>query len=84
MQPAPLVTYIRVSTSGQSRSGLGINAQRHTLAQFAKTEGFEIAREFVEVEKGLGCTGPPPSAQGCSGCRSENSDAMSRSPSSTA
>jgi DNA invertase Pin-like site-specific DNA recombinase len=54
MQPAPLITYIRVSTSGQGRSGLGIEAQRHTLAQFARAEGFEIAREFVEVETGKG------------------------------
>src|SRR4029077_9917219 len=54
MQPAPLITYIRVSTSGQGRSGLGIEAQRHALAQFARAEGFEIAREFVEVETGKG------------------------------
>ena len=54
MQTAPLVTYIRVSTSGQGRSGLGIQAQRHALAQFAQAEGFEVAREFVEVETGKG------------------------------
>jgi DNA invertase Pin-like site-specific DNA recombinase len=49
-----LVTYIRVSTSGQGRSGLGIEAQRHALAQFGQAEGFEVAREFVEVETGKG------------------------------
>jgi DNA invertase Pin-like site-specific DNA recombinase len=54
MQPAPFITYIRVSTSGQGRSGLGIEAQRHALAQFARAEGFEVAREFVEVETGKG------------------------------
>ena len=54
MQTTPLVTYIRVSTSGQGRSGLGIEAQRHALAQFAKAEGFEVAREFVEMETGKG------------------------------
>src|SRR6516165_9832167 len=48
------VTYIRVSTSQQGRSGLGIEAQRAALVQFAKAEGFEIAREFVEVETGKG------------------------------
>src|SRR6516165_3800630 len=48
------VTYIRVSTSQQGRSGLGIEAQRAGLAQFAKAEGFEIAREFIEVETGKG------------------------------
>lgn len=52
--PAPLITYIRVSTSGQGRSGLGIEAQRQTLAHFASSEGYEVAREFVEVETGKG------------------------------
>jgi DNA invertase Pin-like site-specific DNA recombinase len=50
----PVVTYVRVSTSSQGRSGLGIEAQRHTLGQFAKAEGFEVVREFVEVETGKG------------------------------
>jgi len=55
MQAAPsVVTYVRVSTSGQGRSGLGIEAQRHALGQFAKAEGFEVVREFVEVETGKG------------------------------
>src|SRR5580700_10670370 len=49
-----LISYIRVSTSQQGRSGLGIEAQRHTLAQFASGEGFEVVREFVEVETGKG------------------------------
>jgi DNA invertase Pin-like site-specific DNA recombinase len=50
----PLVSYIRVSTSQQARSGLGIEAQREGLAWFADTEGFEIVAEFVEVETGKG------------------------------
>ena len=49
-----LITYIRVSTSQQGRSGLGIEAQRQALAHFAKSEGFTITREFVEVETGKG------------------------------
>jgi DNA invertase Pin-like site-specific DNA recombinase len=49
-----LVTYLRVSTGKQGRSGLGIEAQREALARFALAEGFEIAREFVEVETGKG------------------------------
>jgi DNA invertase Pin-like site-specific DNA recombinase len=43
-----------VSTSQQGRSGLGIEAQRQTLRQFAQAEGFEVVREFVEVETGKG------------------------------
>jgi DNA invertase Pin-like site-specific DNA recombinase len=49
-----LIGYVRVSSSKQGRSGLGIEAQREALARFAKSEGFEIAREYVEVETGKG------------------------------
>jgi DNA invertase Pin-like site-specific DNA recombinase len=49
-----VITYIRVSTSQQGRSGLGIEAQRQTLGHFAQAEGFTVAREFVEVETGKG------------------------------
>jgi DNA invertase Pin-like site-specific DNA recombinase len=45
---------VRVSTSQQGRSGLGIEAQREALARFAGGEGFEIVAEFVEVETGKG------------------------------
>jgi DNA invertase Pin-like site-specific DNA recombinase len=50
----PLITYIRVSTSQQGRSGLGIEAQRQALTHFAQAEGFAVSREFVEVETGKG------------------------------
>ena len=49
-----VVTYIRVSTAQQGRSGLGIEAQREALARFAEAEGCEILAEFVEVETGKG------------------------------
>ena len=51
---ASMITYIRVSTSQQGRSGFGIEAQRRALHQFAKAEGLELTREFVEVETGKG------------------------------
>jgi DNA invertase Pin-like site-specific DNA recombinase len=38
----------------QGRSGLGLEAQRAALARFAAAEGFEIGREFLEVETGKG------------------------------
>jgi DNA invertase Pin-like site-specific DNA recombinase len=50
----PLIAYVRVSTSQQGKSGLGIEAQQETLRRFAETEGFEIVRVFVEVETGKG------------------------------
>jgi DNA invertase Pin-like site-specific DNA recombinase len=50
----PIVSYIRVSTGKQGRSGLGIEAQREAIARFAATEGREVLAEFVEVETGKG------------------------------
>ena len=49
-----IVTYLRVSTQMQGRSGLGIEAQRHQLAAFAAAQNIAIAAEFVEVESGKG------------------------------
>jgi DNA invertase Pin-like site-specific DNA recombinase len=50
----PIISYIRVSTGKQGRSGLGIEAQREAIARFAATEGREVLAEFVEVETGKG------------------------------
>src|SRR5579863_10721523 len=50
----PLVSYVRVSTSQQGRSGLGIEAQREAIARFAKAECYEVQREFIEIETGKG------------------------------
>jgi DNA invertase Pin-like site-specific DNA recombinase len=48
------VAYYRVSTARQGRSGLGLEAQRETVVRFAAAGGFEITREFIEVETGKG------------------------------
>jgi DNA invertase Pin-like site-specific DNA recombinase len=50
----PVITYVRVSTAKQGRSGLGLEAQRAALVRFAEAEGFETAGEYVEVETGKG------------------------------
>ena len=49
-----IVGYIRVSTARQGKSGLGIEAQRATLARFAEAEGLQLVAEYVEVETGKG------------------------------
>ncbi len=49
-----VVTYVRVSTAQQGRSGLGIEAQRAALARFVEAEGCDALGEFVEVETGKG------------------------------
>lgn len=46
------VAYLRVSTDGQGRSGLGLEAQRATVGAHAATTGGLIVSEFVEVESG--------------------------------
>lgn len=46
------VSYLRVSTKGQERSGLGLEAQRAVIEYFAKVDSAEIVREFVESESG--------------------------------
>jgi DNA invertase Pin-like site-specific DNA recombinase len=50
----PLIAYVRVSTSKQGRSGLGLEAQQEALSRFADAEGFELVRTFIEVETGKG------------------------------
>lgn len=49
-----VVAYLRVSTQRQQRSGLGIEAQRATVARLAKAEGLTIIAEYVEAETGKG------------------------------
>jgi DNA invertase Pin-like site-specific DNA recombinase len=49
-----VVSYIRVSTNGQGKSGPGIEAQREAIARFCEAEGMTIGSEFVDVETGKG------------------------------
>ncbi len=48
------ISYIRVSTAQQGKSGLGIEAQRAAIVRFAETEGYTIMAEHVECETGKG------------------------------
>jgi DNA invertase Pin-like site-specific DNA recombinase len=47
------VSYLRVSTQRQGRSGLGLEAQRAAVAGFVAGRG-DLVREYVEVETGKG------------------------------
>jgi DNA invertase Pin-like site-specific DNA recombinase len=48
------VAYMRVSTTGQGKSGLRLEAQGEAIARFAAQEGFHIAHSFAEIETGKG------------------------------
>ena len=48
------VGYVRVSTSAQERSGLGLEAQRQAISDFAEREGLTVAQWFTEAESGAG------------------------------
>ena len=50
----PIISYLRVSTAKQGRSGLGLSAQRDANGRFANAEGFTIAEEYIETETGKG------------------------------
>jgi DNA invertase Pin-like site-specific DNA recombinase len=46
------VAYERVSTARQGTSGLGLEAQRKTIEDFARSRGAELIGRFTEVESG--------------------------------
>jgi len=48
------IAYLRVSTQGQERSGLGIEAQRAAIERFAAAESLLITAEYSEFETGKG------------------------------
>jgi DNA invertase Pin-like site-specific DNA recombinase len=46
------ISYLRVSTDRQGKSGLGIEAQRNTVAEYLNGGSWSLVKEFVEVESG--------------------------------
>lgn len=46
------VSYLRVSTGKQGRSGLGLEAQRRAVQAYLNGGQWEVVEEFVEVESG--------------------------------
>lgn len=54
MAEGKFVSYLRVSTEKQGRSGLGLEAQRAAVDQFLNGGRWHLLEEFVEVETGKG------------------------------
>ena len=46
------ISYLRVSTGRQGRSGLGLEAQRKAVEDFLNGGRWQLVKEFVEVESG--------------------------------
>jgi DNA invertase Pin-like site-specific DNA recombinase len=47
-----VITYYRVSTAAQGRSGLGLDAQREAVERYCRGRSCEVLDEFTEVESG--------------------------------
>ena len=52
MAKGRFVSYLRVSTDRQGRSGLGLEAQRKAVEDFLNGGRWELIAEFVEIESG--------------------------------
>ena len=50
--PPRFIAYERVSTARQGASGLGLEAQRHSIDAFAASRNAEVLARFTEVESG--------------------------------
>jgi DNA invertase Pin-like site-specific DNA recombinase len=54
MAEGKFVSYLRVSTDKQGKSGLGLEAQRAAVDQYLNGGRWKLLEEFVEVETGKG------------------------------
>lgn len=47
-----IISYLRVSTAKQGRSGLGLEAQRESIERYARQRSASVIETFTEVESG--------------------------------
>jgi hypothetical protein len=52
MAEGKFVSYLRVSTDKQGRSGLGLEAQRDAVSRYLNGGRWKLVAEYVEVESG--------------------------------
>ena len=53
------ISYIRVSTKGQERSGLSFDAQKAIIEHYTEIDKDEIIKEFIETESGKDISNRP-------------------------
>jgi DNA invertase Pin-like site-specific DNA recombinase len=63
------IAYYRVSTDKQGRSGLGLEAQRHAVAEYLNGGQWKLVKEFTEVESGKRDDNRPRLAEAFKACR---------------
>jgi DNA invertase Pin-like site-specific DNA recombinase len=63
------ICYQRVSTQRQGKSGLGLEAQRNSVAEFLNGGNWTLVKEFVEVESGKKADNRPELAKAIQACR---------------
>lgn len=51
MKTGKFISYIRVSTAGQVRSGLGLEAQQKAVTDYLNDGKWELIAEFKEVAR---------------------------------
>jgi DNA invertase Pin-like site-specific DNA recombinase len=52
MTKGNFVSYLRVSTNRQGKSGLGLDAQREAITNYLNGGNWKLIKEFIEVESG--------------------------------
>src|ERR1035437_51581 len=52
MAKGKFISYLRVSTQRQGRSGLGLEAQRKAVTDYLNGGRWELMQELIEVESG--------------------------------
>lgn len=63
------ISYLRVSTDRQGKSGLGLEAQRNAVADYLNGGKWNLIKEFVEVESGKRADTRPKLAEAITHCR---------------
>lgn len=66
------ISYLRVSTKRQGRSGLGLDAQREAVATYVASVGGMLVHEVIEVETGTNKHDRPQLAAALAQCRIHN------------
>lgn len=69
MPDGRFVSYLRVSSQDQKRSGLGIEAQREAVARYLNGGDWKLLAEFEEVESGKSHENRPKLAEAMALCR---------------